>query len=58
MLLQVVLASELARTYLSRDLSGFGVSLSGGNNVDGQGYTDLLVGAHLSSHAVILRFVI
>lgn len=41
--------------YLSRTLTGFGVSLSGGQDMDGQGYTDIIVGAHESSSLVVLR---
>ena len=49
------MASDLDYPFLSRPLSGFGISLSGGQDMDGQGYTDVLVGAHSSSHVVVLR---
>lgn len=52
------MASDLETSgYLTRDIDGFGVSLSGGHDMDGQGYTDILVGAHTSSHVVVLRYV-
>lgn len=51
------MASDLQTSgYLRRPISGFGVSLSGGFDMDGQGYTDILVGAHNSSHVVVLRY--
>lgn len=55
-LYQVIMASDIDDSSLSRrGIRGFGISLSGGHNMDGQGYTDLLVGAHRSSHVVVLR---
>ena len=52
------MASDLEDTYMTRPLGGFGVSLSGGQDMDGQGYTDILVGAHDSSSVVVLRYVV
>lgn len=53
---QVIMATDLETSgYLSRPLTGFGVSLSGGQDMDGQGYTDIIVGAHESSSLVVLR---
>lgn len=48
------MASEIAGS-VKRPIQGLGVSLSGGRDMDGQGYTDILVGSHRSSHAVVLR---
>ncbi|XP_067929469.1 integrin alpha-PS1-like [Watersipora subatra] len=52
---QVIMASELNFNFLNRQISGFGIALSGGHNMDGQGHTDILVGAHDSSHVIVLR---
>lgn len=50
---QVVRPSQLGIT--GHPLSGFGFSLSGERDIDENSYTDLAVGAHTSSHAVVLR---
>ncbi|PIK53871.1 putative alphaP integrin isoform X1 [Apostichopus japonicus] len=42
-------------SHLNSILDGFGFSLSGGRDVDGNTYPDLGVGCHSSSSAVILR---
>ncbi len=54
---QVVRASELSSKIrvLPTVLSGFGVSLSGGMDMDDNGYPDLLVGAYGSEHVFLLR---
>ena len=38
-------------------MRGLGSSGAGGTDMDGNGLGDVVVGAHLSSHAVLLRFV-
>lgn len=51
------MASDIEhKSLLARPVAGFGISLSGGHDMDGQGYTDVLVGAHASSHVVVLRY--
>jgi len=50
------MAEDISETYTTRPISGFGISLSGGQDMDGQGYADILVGAHSSSHVVLLRY--
>ncbi|XP_063218578.1 integrin alpha-9-like [Bacillus rossius redtenbacheri] len=40
---------------ISKSIRGFGISISNGLDIDGNGYNDVAVGAHLSGHAAVLR---
>ncbi|XP_037089732.1 LOW QUALITY PROTEIN: integrin alpha-PS3-like [Pollicipes pollicipes] len=48
-------SQRIAARDLSGALRGFGVSVSRGVDVDGNGYPDLAVGSHASGDAVLLR---
>ena len=54
---QVITASDLRVhvPFLTPDLSTFGSSLSGGMDMDKNGYPDLLIGAYQSNMAFVLR---
>lgn len=48
-------SQRITGSTLGNDLSMFGQSLTGGIDVDGNGYQDVAVGAFLSDRAVVLR---
>ncbi|VDK73530.1 unnamed protein product, partial [Onchocerca ochengi] len=53
---QVITADNLPQQYLrSKPLKTFGFSLSGGSDLDGNGYNDLVVGAFASDTVILLR---
>ncbi|MCP9258136.1 Protein CBR-INA-1 [Dirofilaria immitis] len=53
---QVITTDELPKQYLRlKSLKTFGFSLSGGSDLDGNGYNDLVVGAFASDTVVLLR---
>ena len=54
---QVIIASELSShvSVVDESLATFGSSLSGGMDMDGNGYPDLLVGAYQSEKVFLLR---
>lgn len=53
---QVIKSSDLPAHYLrNQNLATFGFSLSGGSDLDRNGYADLVVGAFGSDTVVILR---
>ncbi|VDM66495.1 unnamed protein product, partial [Strongylus vulgaris] len=52
---QIILGSDLPN--LRRPLKSFGFSLSGGSDLDGNGYPDLVVGAVTEGVVTILRYV-
>ena len=45
------------RLRVPNDLKGFGWSVAGGKDMDGNGIPDVLIGSYLSHHAVLLRSV-
>lgn len=52
----MITADELPQQYLPvKPLKTFGFSLSGGSDLDGNGYNDLVVGAFASDTVTILR---
>ena len=51
---QVITPSGLSLVPLS-GVEGFGWSLSGGSDTDGNSYTDMVVGAATSNHVFVLR---
>uniref|UniRef100_A0A5S6QJD1 Integrin_alpha2 domain-containing protein n=1 Tax=Trichuris muris TaxID=70415 RepID=A0A5S6QJD1_TRIMR len=53
--IQVILGNKLHMWPLSKPLETFGWSLSGGTDLDSNGYPDLLVGAFKSDVAILLR---
>ena len=52
--MQVIFGSDLPN--LRRPLKSFGFSLSGGSDLDGNGYPDLVVGAVTEGIVTILRY--
>ncbi|EJD74571.1 hypothetical protein LOAG_18126 [Loa loa] len=52
---QVITPNELPQQYLHSSLKTFGFSLSGGSDLDGNGYNDLVIGAFASDTIIILR---
>uniref|UniRef100_A0A0N5A4U7 Integrin_alpha2 domain-containing protein n=1 Tax=Parastrongyloides trichosuri TaxID=131310 RepID=A0A0N5A4U7_PARTI len=52
---QVIQASKLGISPKQNPLKSFGFSLSGGSDIDNNGYPDLLVGSVLSDTVVVLR---
>ena len=54
---QIIRGDDLSSTIreLPADLRTFGSSLSGGGDMDGNGYPDLLVGAYQSNYVFLLR---
>lgn len=54
---QIIKGSDVAKRVpvVPRGLSTFGSSLSGGIDMDGNGYPDLLVGAYASNHVFLFR---
>ncbi|MBN3300224.1 ITA4 protein, partial [Amia calva] len=48
-------SQKITGSLMGNGFSMFGQSLSGGIDVDGNGYSDLVVGAYLSDSAVLLR---
>ncbi|CAJ0943125.1 unnamed protein product, partial [Mesorhabditis belari] len=52
---QIIIGSTLPSIAQARAVRSFGFSLSGGSDLDGNGYPDLVVGAYNSSLVTILR---
>lgn len=53
---QVIYAEDVSRL-TGTELSTFGFSVSGGLDMDGNDYPDMVVGAYLSDAAYFFRFV-
>ena len=52
---QVIRASDLSNPEVPRELRTFGSALSGGSDMDGNGYPDLAVGAYESNYVFVFR---
>ena len=52
---QVIRASDLSNPEVPRELRTFGSALSGGRDMDGNGYPDLAVGAYQSNYVFVFR---